>query len=585
MSTLIDAKKWLNSKFEDVLQSGVYAALNDSLKRHVRLTNLACLIVAIAVLPYSVIFYAGRAPLMGLLVLPISFCFYSFIYFNRNGWYWASRLGLITSINVAVLFYCLIFGQNLPLEDLFVALMALPFALFEISERKSLAYGALLPTSLRILATIVNYHWVPFNQRNFSLSTFLFAENVITVSCATIVVLSMIFLAASNARAELELRDSTERLSQVTSNIAEVFWLADIEERRMIYISPAYEKIWQRTCESLYREPYSFLDSVHPDDKARVIEAVGRQTGGKYDEEYRIVLPSGEIRWIRDRGFPVTDVNGKVYRYCGVARDVTARVTMEKKLREQEAKIVLASKLSALGQMAAGIAHEVNSPLATVLVNVDQIRDIISEKTPDLKLLAALNDKIGSTTLRLATIIRSLRLISRDGSQDPMIEYDAKDIVEETIAFCSQRLRNQGVEFKIQQALGHYPLRCRPTEIFQVLLNLLNNSFDAVEGLSRRWIELKTEADQNSIQFRITDSGEGIPDEVRRKLFTPFFTTKDFGKGTGLGLNISREIIEKHGGTLFLDTSNPNTSFVVRLPLLKPREVPLAPSSVMHKAA
>jgi PAS domain S-box-containing protein len=124
-------------------------------------------------------------------------------------------------------------------------------------------------------------------------------------------------------RSEEALRESQERFRQLAENIREVFWLTDIDKSQMLYISPGYESIWGRNCESLYASPRSWLDAIHPDDREMVLAALTKQIAGQYDEEYRIVRPDGTVRWIRDRAFPVKDHSGTVYRIAGIAEDIT----------------------------------------------------------------------------------------------------------------------------------------------------------------------------------------------------------------------------------------------------------------------
>ena len=129
---------------------------------------------------------------------------------------------------------------------------------------------------------------------------------------------------AGRKQAEKNLRASEERFRQVTENISEVFWITNVAKQRMIYISPAYEKIWGRTRESLYASPQDWLQAIHPDDRERVLEAaLTKQVSGQYDEVYRIARPDGSLRWIHDRGFPVQDETGKVTRVVGIADDIT----------------------------------------------------------------------------------------------------------------------------------------------------------------------------------------------------------------------------------------------------------------------
>ncbi len=138
-------------------------------------------------------------------------------------------------------------------------------------------------------------------------------------------------------QSERDLRASEERFRQVTENISEVFWMTDVAKRQMVYISPAYEKIWGRTCASLYTSPQDWLEAIHPDDRARVLEsAVTKQASGQYDEVYRIARPDGSTRWIHDRGFPVQDATGKVIRVVGIAEDITQRKEAQEALRSAE---------------------------------------------------------------------------------------------------------------------------------------------------------------------------------------------------------------------------------------------------------
>ena len=126
--------------------------------------------------------------------------------------------------------------------------------------------------------------------------------------------------------AEKALQESEKRFRQVVEIIKEVFWLTNPDMTEVLYISPAYESIWCRSCERLYSSPREWLEAVHPEDRSRVLEAIStKPVHGNYDEEYRIVRPDGSIRWIRDRGFPVKDDTGKVYRIAGIAEDITGQ--------------------------------------------------------------------------------------------------------------------------------------------------------------------------------------------------------------------------------------------------------------------
>jgi PAS domain S-box-containing protein len=140
--------------------------------------------------------------------------------------------------------------------------------------------------------------------------------------------------------AERLLKDSQERFRQLAEHIREVFWMTDPAKQHMLYVSPGYEEIWGRSCESLYASPQSWLDAIHPEDRPRVVEAAThKQVAGTYDEEYRIVRPDGTIRWICDRAFPVRDASGNVYRIVGFAEDITDRKDIQESLRVSEERL------------------------------------------------------------------------------------------------------------------------------------------------------------------------------------------------------------------------------------------------------
>jgi C4-dicarboxylate-specific signal transduction histidine kinase len=158
--------------------------------------------------------------------------------------------------------------------------------------------------------------------------------------------------------------------------------------------------------------------------------------------------------------------------------------------------------------------------------------------------------------------------MSRDGSADQAEKTLVKNIIDETIEMSRSKFRNSMVEIRVSDYNQNLEIFCRPVQIGQVIINLLANAVDAVEELPEKWVELSVLDSPTETQIRITDSGKGIPLEVQEKLMQPFFTTKPVGKGTGLGLNISRKILENHGGQFYLDNNSPNTCFVLSLPKL-----------------
>ena len=163
-------------------------------------------------------------------------------------------------------------------------------------------------------------------------------------------VVRMNAMAASLAAREQELRAADERFRRIAGTITEVFWIADVDLRTMRYVSPAYEHIWGRSCESLYRDPRSFLRAIHPEDFQRVsADLKAQHTGQPFDHEYRVIRPDGSIRWIWDRGFPVPGEHGRVVEYIGIAQDVTERVQREASHRDVEEHLRFALEAAHVG--------------------------------------------------------------------------------------------------------------------------------------------------------------------------------------------------------------------------------------------
>ncbi len=240
---------------------------------------------------------------------------------------------------------------------------------------------------------------------------------------------------------------------------------------------------------------------------------------------------------------------------------------VEKRTRELEqarARNVQAAKMSALGEMAGGIAHEINNPVAIITAKSAQMREQIDRGMLTFEQIKSGLTRIESTAMRVAQIVRGLRTFSRTGDHDPLSRTRIRAIVEETLSFCREKLRADGVELRMD--VDDLEVQCRATQISQVLLNLIVNSQDAIRDLPERWILIQAKVINGSVRISVQDSGGGIAPDVVEKLMTPFFTTKEIGKGTGLGLSISRGIIEDHRGKLYYDDTSRRTRFVFELP-------------------
>jgi signal transduction histidine kinase len=235
---------------------------------------------------------------------------------------------------------------------------------------------------------------------------------------------------------------------------------------------------------------------------------------------------------------------------------------------QQQQTLISTAKFSALGEMAGGIAHEINTPLAIISLRASQLEECILDNDIDSLDFLKMIEAIKKTTDRIAKIIQGLRFFAREGHDLPFEEISVKHLINETLSLCHEKMHNHGVLIETMDSdyFHNSSIRCRSVEISQVLLNLFNNSFDAVQETKDKWIKIAVEEFTEYVSISVTDSGPGIPVELHEKILQPFFTTKEIGKGTGIGLSLSRGIITSHNGKLFLDTESPNTRFVVLLP-------------------
>jgi signal transduction histidine kinase len=249
-----------------------------------------------------------------------------------------------------------------------------------------------------------------------------------------------------------------------------------------------------------------------------------------------------------------------------VYRDVTQKIESQNLLKLHQAKMLNSSKLASLGEMAAGLAHEINNPLAILVARAIMVRrECLAGRYKTEDVIKSM-DIMEKTCHRIEKIIQGLRSFSKGNENLPKQSYTLDVIINPILEFYAERFRRNNIEIKINID-PTITLFCQDVHITQIFINLLNNSIDAISDLQEKWISIQTSKVDNKCILTLTDSGSGISESVADKLFNPFFTTKDVGKGTGLGLSIAIGIAQEHDGHLWYDSSCKNTRFVLELPL------------------
>jgi PAS domain S-box-containing protein len=325
-----------------------------------------------------------------------------------------------------------------------------------------------------------------------------------------------------------------------------------------------------RVAKNLEEAGQQILAAIDPTQRAECERNLRDFDSGKLESlKYQCRFHSPNKGWIWLKIFIVAiqrAPDGTVTEAVGYHQDITQP-------KETRMKSIQAEKFASLGQMAGGIAHEINNPLAIISLKAEvMLRELLSgHEKPSETRVTDLKQMI-ATVERIAKIVRGIRSFSRN---EPLVfeKTLVASLLENTLALCSERYRSAGVKLIVSEPPA-LEIEASATQISQVLLNLLTNALDAIAALpeDQRWVRIEfNEPEYNRFAVAVVDGGRGIPENVAKDIMQPFFTTKETGKGTGLGLSISKGIVENHGGTLHLDQLHENTRFVLELPI---RQIP-----------
>lgn len=362
--------------------------------------------------------------------------------------------------------------------------------------------------------------------------------------------------------AEKELHQSLKQFKQFAENIDIVFWVCDVDVTEFLYISPTYEKIWGRSCASLYEQPRSLLDAIHPEDLPHKMAAI-QKNPTSMDEEYRIRQPNGTIRWIHDRTFPVKDENGRVSRMVGIAEDITYRKQAEKETykalqRERELS-------DAKFEFITTTSHEIRTPLSVIQSSLDILHYNLDNLTDDKKQKHF--QKIGGAVQRITSIVEDLLIVAEKEAGSLQFQPNEVDVIQLCQEIINRIINynNRRIEFKVSG--NATPTAMLDTKLIdRILTNLLENALKYSQPDKNVQFELCLLPSQ--IKFRIQDQGIGIPTESLPYIFNSFYRANNVETkpGMGLGLAIAKRCIDLHrGGIAVNSTVGEGTIFNVTL--------------------
>lgn len=243
---------------------------------------------------------------------------------------------------------------------------------------------------------------------------------------------------------------------------------------------------------------------------------------------------------------------------------------MKEAISSVQAEGIQSAKLKEMSEMAAGIAHEINNPLTVIYAKTHFLKEFAGKNAQiNTEMLMGHLDKIHQHSERIFKIVSGMRSFSRDARRDPQQPTKIEKLVLESTALLNARMQVLGVEVICSGNMSEISVKCWPSMLMQVFVNIIKNAIDSIQSLPFPQIFIEIEEANENVRICIRDSGPGVPVDIENKIFSPFFTTKPVGEGTGIGLSICLKIIKDHSGRLYLDRSKSDSCFVIELPIVK----------------
>src|SRR5713226_8695501 len=373
-------------------------------------------------------------------------------------------------------------------------------------------------------------------------------------------------------RAQEELRRSEGYLAEAQRLAHTGIWAWSVTARRSVYWSEENYRLLAFDPEGGIPSDEAFYQRVHPEDRDRVRREVfleRPEEGSHFDVEFRLVLPDRTMKYVRSTGHPVRSISGDVLEYVGTSIDVTERKRAEEereRLRQAQEDLAHVNRVITMGELTASLAHEVNQPIAAAVTNASTCMHWLAGDTPNLEEARAAMSRIVKDGMRAAEIISRIRLLFKKGTpQRELVEIN--EVIREMIVLLRSEATRYSISVRTElaedlpQVMGDY------VQLQQVMMNLMVNGIEAMKALDgTRELAIKSQRTQDEqLMVSVSDSGVGLPPQQADRIFDAFFTTKPHG--SGMGLRISRSIIESHGGRLWAADNSPRgASFYFTLP-------------------
>src|SRR2546426_508283 len=397
------------------------------------------------------------------------------------------------------------------------------------------------------------------------------------IAAVTFMVLGMALLTSwvdrRFAAQTLELQE--EKLQRSEAYLAEAqrlthtgSWAWGVAGRDAVHLSDEWYRIYGFDPEKGPPAWEERLQRVHPEDRARwqgtIDRAIAEKSG--YEVEFRILLPGGTVKYIHTVGHPVLNASGGLVQFVGSSMDITERKLAEEALRQAQTDLAHVSRVTTMGELTASLAHEVNQPIAAAVTDANTCLRWLARDRPDVEEAREAASRVAKDATRAAEIISRVRLLFKKGTAQREL-VDVNELIREMIVLLRSELTRYSISVQTDLA-AHLPqMTGDRVQLQQVFMNLMLNGIDAMKEMNARGeLTIKSQqTEKGELLISVSDIGVGLPPKQADQIFDAFFTTKLHG--TGMGLSISRSIIESHGGRLWAADNTPRgASFYLSLP-------------------
>ena len=433
-------------------------------------------------------------------------------------------------------------------------------SLLEIQLKKHGLNPTELPCDLPSWQTFISRIETTYNEFNDSLIS---SENILEVSLKEMEGLH-------NNLSE----SSQKKIIEINDFLGLILYASDLGtwDWNLLTNEVSFDKRWceiiGRTVEQTPQKLDSFKTYLHPNDLPRVLKTAEDYMNKRierYEVHFQMKHSKGHWVDILAKGKVINfNADGKPLRFIGTHLDVSDEKEMNRQLEVQRLKLLQSSKMASLGELSAGIAHEINNPLTIIEGTLDLLPKL--RETPDK--FGAKIESMRKACHRIVKIVSGLKKFSRTGDKVNLKQHSLCAIVRESITLTESKSKKTDTPVLFDSDRD-FKILCDEIEIEQVLVNLINNGIDAVKNRTERWVKITVSEEDAFIVLKTFDSGPGVPESIRSRIFDPFFTTKVVGEGTGLGLSITKGILDEHKATIVIVPDAPNTCFEIRFPKIE----------------